>query len=192
MQLIHKIIIVGLMLLGTTVSSQNTEPKDWILDGNKWDSYSIGIDNSNAYSGTKSAYIKSEKIKIRGFGTLMQAAKAEQFHGKRIRLTAYVKTKDVLDWAGMWMRVDDYNIYNNSLSFDNMYERPIRGNTKWTQYEIVLDVPMNASKIVYGLLLSGTGQVWIDNVIIEEVPKDVPTTDQDGMINKPSNLDFED
>lgn len=167
------------------------EPNGWILDGSQWESYKAGIDSIDPQSGSRCAYIKSIKPKTKGFGTLIQATKAQPFHGKRIRLSAYIKTRDVIDWSGLWMRIDDYNVYNIPLGFDNMADRPIVGTTKWTKYEIVLDVPENASKLVYGILLSETGKVWIDNVVIEEVDKSVPTTNNNGMMDKPINLDFE-
>lgn len=185
-------ILTSLFFFVFTVAfAQHDAPKDWTLDGNKWDSYATGVDTSSL-NGSTCAFLKSNKSKINGFGTLMQSFKAEKYHGTRLRLSAYVKTKDVADWAGLWMRIDDYNVYNISLSFDNMYNRPIKGSTKWTKYEVILDVPKNASKIVYGILLSGTGQVWIDNVKFEEVSKDIPTTDDDGMLDGPMNLSFED
>lgn len=187
-----KTIITVLFILSFNISfAQHDAPKGWVLDGNKWDSYITGTDTSSLQGGSACAFLKSNKSKINGFGTLMQSFKAEKYHGSRLRLTAYIKTKDVNDWAGLWMRIDDYNVYNISLSFDNMYNRPIKGNTKWTKYEVILDVPKNASKIVYGVLLSGTGQIWIDQINFEEVSRDIPTTDDDGMLDAPTNLNFE-
>ena len=62
------------------------------------------------------------------------------------------------------------------------------------EYEIVLDVPEQADQISFGLLLTGKGQVWMDDLKFEVVGKDVPTTD--GGLNQripkePTNLDFE-
>jgi hypothetical protein len=77
-----------------------------------------------------------------------------------------------------------------------MGDRPIKGTTSWTKYDIVLDVPDNASQIAYGALLEGTGQIWFDNIAIEIVDDSVPTTGfQNGKKsakqNEPTNLDFE-
>jgi hypothetical protein len=77
-----------------------------------------------------------------------------------------------------------------------MSDRPIKGSTGWTKYEIVLDVPNNASLIAYGALLSGTGQIWFDNITFEIVGDNIPIT---GSVNgkksatqvEPTNLDFE-
>ena len=56
--------------------------------------------------------------------------------------------------------------------------RPVRGTrTEWTRYRVVLDVPEKANQIVYGFLLTGTGQVWADGIELEVVGDDVPVTD---------------
>jgi hypothetical protein len=74
--------------------------------------------------------------------------------------------------------------------------RPIKGTTRWTTYQIVLDVPEKSSLIAFGLLLDGPGKVWICNIHFEVVSNDVPTTpervDQPNVPDQPINLDFKD
>ena len=36
----------------------------------------------------------------------MQTFKADAFRGERVRMSGYVRSKEVSDWAGLWMRVD--------------------------------------------------------------------------------------
>ena len=36
----------------------------------------------------------------------MQSFDASKYRGKKIKLSAYLKTKDVTGWSCMWMRVD--------------------------------------------------------------------------------------
>ncbi len=60
-------------------------------------------------------------------------------------MTGYLKSDSVNGWTGLWLRVD--NADNQPLSFDNMYDRGITGTTAWTKYEIILDVPDNASNL---------------------------------------------
>ncbi len=74
-----------------------------------------------------------------------------------------------------------------------MLNRPIKGTTDWTKWEIVLDVPSNATDIAFGVLLEGTGQVCFDDVHFEVAG---PLTGNHGMTEtklpaKPLNLDFE-
>ena len=79
------------------------------------------------------------------------------------------------------------------LAFDNMQGRPIKGSTGWKQYDVVLDVPQDATGIFFGVLLSGSGTVRISGAKFEIVGPSVPITGAPGMQQKPDepvNLDF--
>ncbi len=73
------------------------------------------------------------------------------------------------------MRVDGRQA--SPLAFDNMSKRAIRGNTEWTAYQIVLDVPREAARIAYGATLAGSGRLWVDDLTLETVTEETPTTD---------------
>ena len=56
---------------------------------------------------------------------------------------------------------------------------------------MVLDVAVDATGISFGILLSGTGEVWMSDVSFEEVGKDVPVTGQlPAQSSRPVNLKF--
>lgn len=158
----------------------------------------MGIDNGAGQNGKAAATIKSTAKKINGFGTLMQICLPNNYLGKRVRMSGLLKTQDVTDWAGLWFRVDEKGT-NTSSGFDNMKDgkkdRSVKGTTDWMRYEIILDVPLNTSNLAYGALLSGTGQIWFDDIQFEVVDNTVPTTGkgkEEMMPNKePFNLDFE-
>ena len=57
-----------------------------------------------------------------------------------------------------------------------MYDRPIKGTASWQKYDVVLDVPPDENDITFGVLLSGSGKVWMNGVEFEVVGPDVPTT----------------
>lgn len=65
----------------------------------------------------------------KGFGTLTQWFRADEYRGKRLRMTAYVRTSGVERWAGLWMRIDGKE--KTGLAFDNMMRRPVKGTTDW-------------------------------------------------------------
>ena len=71
---------------------------------------------------------------------------------------------------------------------------PSRGTTDWTRYEIVLDVPAEAQRLAFGILLAGGGQVWMDDLKFEVVPTTVKTPRTSRRrLRRPrrSNLNFE-
>jgi hypothetical protein len=167
-------------------------PKGWILSGSAPQLFDASLDRATVHSGTASGTLRSLTGQIDGFGTLMQQSSSHGYVGNRVRLSAWIKTKDVADWAGLWFRVDGPEM--RTLAFDNMQNRPLKGALDWSKYDIVLDVPGEAVLIAYGVLLSGTGQAWLDDVALEIVGKDVPLTDISQVqpdLGPPTNLGFE-
>lgn len=184
-----------LLLSMTVVLFSFDLPTGWFKAGDKPNSYDMGIDKAAGQDGKNAATIKSIDKKIKGFGSLMQQCKPDKYFGKRIRMTGFAKSENIEKWAGLWLRVDQAGS-DQYLSFDNMQDRPIKGTTNWTKYEIVLDVPAKASMLAYGALLDGTGQVWFDNITFEIVDNSVPTTGifglgRRGINDEPTNLSFE-
>jgi C-terminal processing protease CtpA/Prc len=83
------------------------------------------------------------------------------FSGTTIELRGYLRTEDVSDFVGLWMREDGET---PALAFDNMQDRKLRGTTAWTEYTISLPVHSEARKLFFGVLLSGTGKAWADDL----------------------------
>jgi RNA polymerase sigma factor (sigma-70 family) len=102
-------------------------------------------------------------------------APVDLLRGKRIRLSAWIKSKDLANWGGLQLIV--YGEGLRVLSQGDMGERPIRGTTDWQQYSQVADVPMSATTVMFGANLRGTGELWVDDFQIDVVGKDVETTD---------------
>jgi hypothetical protein len=172
--------------------NNNKIPTGWFPAGSNPSEYEMGIDNSIFQNGQVCAYIKSKSPKENQFGTLMQTISAENYSGKRLMLSGYIKSEDVKGWSGMWMRIDGES--SQQLGFDNMYDRAIKGTTDWKKHEIVLDIPANSLTINYGVLLNSDGKVWFDNFELKEVDKNVPVTNlrkESKLPSQPINLDFE-
>jgi hypothetical protein len=54
-----------------------------------------------------------------------------------------------------------------------------------------LDVPQDATGVSFGIVLDGTGAVWLNSVNFEVVSTSVPTTGKDMTLPEgPKNLDF--
>lgn len=184
--------IAGIVTIYLLAKENTPIPKGWYAAGSNPSEYEMGVDNSVYQSGKASAFIKSKNPGMNEFGTLMQSISADNYLDKRLRLTGSIKSKDVKGWSGMWMRIDGER--GEQLGFDNMGNRPIKGTTDWKQCEIVLDVPANSKVINYGVLLGADGEVWFDNLKLEEVDKNVPVTSPAKEMNlskEPVNLDFE-
>jgi hypothetical protein len=163
-------------------------------------SYEIGTDKTVHHNGTASGYIKSLGTKPPNeFGNLMQPFVPNNYLDQRVKLTAWVKTQLTSGTAQLWMRVDgEWNTDTTKPgTFDNMDDRPIRGNTDWTEYSIVVDIPPTANHVTFGLMLNGTGTIWIDDVNLVRTDRSVPLTGSYTTLTgcgkkEPINMNFED
>lgn len=165
-------------------------PPGWFKAGNTPQDYEVGTDETVRRSGSASAYVRSRAAGAKGFGTLMQTFAADAYRGRRIRLSGYLRAIDLAREAGLWMRIDGPD-RRTPLGFGNTQPRVVPG-PEWKRAEVVLDVPPEATTINFGLLLSGDGQVWVDDLDLEEVSRDVPTTHTGPSLPaRPRNLDFE-
>jgi hypothetical protein len=165
-------------------------PQGWHLAGSNPENYETGVDSEAKRNGFPVAYLKSKRSATAGFGTLMQMFSASKYAGQRIRLSASVKADEVKDWAGLWMRVD---VNSKTFALDNMMDRSIKGSVDWREYQVVLDVPKDATAVAFGILVNKSGMVWLNNVKFEIVGTDVPVTAKPFGETQtgPVNLNFE-
>ena len=120
-------------------------------------------------SGTKSVAIKS-KVPQAGSSLAQswQTFRADDYRGKRLRLSGYVKASNIADRAYLFVMIDGEQ---SRLAFDDMQDRPIKGTSDWKIYDIVLDVPENADGswilgleiVPTGNKLSGTATITFSN-----------------------------
>ena len=150
-------------------------PNAWFPAGYSPELYEMGIDRRVFHSGTASGYIGSKTAAEGGdWATLMQRIRADEYRGRRVRLSAFIKSESVREGAHLWLRVD---ALGGIRAFDAMQRRPIRGTTDWRKYELVLDVPGDSIGISFGLLLIGQrAKAWIDDLDFEVVTAKVPIT----------------
>jgi hypothetical protein len=163
--------------------------KGWFTAGSAPANYDFGTEHTEGTAHNKSAFIAAKSTKPEGFGTLMQMVVADSYRGKRLRLSARIKSANA-DHAQLWMRIDGPD--QKMLGFDNMDSHPVTGTTDWKRYDVVLDVPDNSVDIAFGIFLNGGGKMWADDFKLEPVGKDVPVTAMDTDLHKgPTNMDFD-
>ncbi len=137
-------------------TTENGRPVGWNDPANS--NYILSLDSTIAKSGKYSSSIEfigeNPNFMARAF------AIPENYGGKKISLSGYIKTEHVTDgYAGLWMRIDP------AIAFDNMNQNGIKGTTDWTRYEITLDMnPEKTKQIVIGGLLVGKGKMWLDDL----------------------------
>jgi uncharacterized protein (TIGR02246 family) len=179
-------------------------PSGWQrTPGGKADNYLIYVDSEIKHGGQASASIKFNCGEHQyPWASLAQSIAADEYRDKRVRLSGWLKTVDAGE-AGLWMRVDGEQ---RMLAFDNMSDRVVSGTTDWKMYSVVLDVPDDAKNIFLGVLLTGKGQTWADDLTFEVVGRKIAVTNKalaeniddpdrakipKATIKRPINLGFE-
>jgi hypothetical protein len=164
--------------------------------------FTVAVDRTEAWTGSTSVTVHSESP-APAFGGVMQTARAEEYRGKRLRYAAGLRTEGVRNWTGLWLRITRAD--GKILSFDNMQtsSRALSGDRAWSDHRIVLDVPEDAAALSFGVVLSGSGKVWIDAVRLDSVGLNVAVTAgpraaddftasvDARLLEGPRNLDFE-
>lgn len=201
-----KTLVFVVSLLAGAAQAQ-TMPPEWRKIINPYASqYETSLSSDAAFEGHFGASVRRTDPDLRPgeFGGFLQAARAAPWRGQRVAMRAWIKSEHA-DSGQLWLRIDAVDDF---LALDNMGNRPIKGTTGWALYEIVMDVPLRAETLVYGLLLSGGGRVDFDNVHFLPAPVGAKTTNQyrEGamkvkhgqtyvppriVIDVPGNLDFE-
>ena len=146
----------------------------WFIAGSNPEGYakSMEVDRSRASGGARALRSVAPPRNKEDFGTLMQSFSAGKYRSKRVRFSADVRTLEVTESA-LWMRVDRRR---ETIAFDNMGDRPIRGTTPWARQQVVLDVGEDADAVSLGLLVSGKGTALMADPRVEVVGLDVPLT----------------
>jgi len=144
--------------------------KGWFLSGDNPDGYRVGIDQEVLHNKAASGFIRSKRDETKGFGTLMQQIDITKYVGSKLSLSAYIKTNYVKGWVGLWARLDDKD--SEVLWFDNMQSNPIKGSINWKKYETNFDIPKESVTLSFGVLLVGPGNVWINDVELNELSGD--------------------
>ena len=165
--------------------------KGWLVTGSKPAEYDFGKEHVTGSAGAYSAFIHARLATPTGFGTLMQEIAADNYQGKRLRLSARLKTADA-NRAQLWLRIDGTD-RSKSLAFYNMDDRAVTGTTDWKRYDLVLDVPQNAVGVAFGFFLDGKGEAWADDFKLEIVDNSVPVSVQPSpsLPKDPVNLNFD-
>lgn len=107
-------------------------------------------------------------------GNLYQSVSAAAYRGKTVRLRAWLRLEDAVDMsdrAQLWLSVDRAGGKRGSSG--NMDDRPVQTDA-WTEREIVVPIPSDATFIEFGVMSYGRGRAWVDDVSFEVVRDPVP------------------
>lgn len=158
----------------SAASTLRNHLESWMLWTEGPSAYSYGLDPEVKFHGKDCAFIKSNQpILDRPQGAIYQKFKAENYRNQRVKLSGWIRTQGVNEFAGLWMVVHGPD---QATNFDNMEDRISKGDHDWKHYSLVLDVPADSRWIMIGFILHGKGEAWLSGLKFETVDKSVKTT----------------
>ena len=134
----------------------------WMLQQECADNYKFSS-SDESYSGQRSGHLVSLPESV-GWCNTGQSISAKTYLDKYIRLVGMVRTRDISDFAKLWIRID---AINGVLGFADGWPNYIKDDSDWTKYELRLYVPSDATEIHFGGLLDGKGEMWMDDMRLE-------------------------
>ncbi|HWL62631.1 MAG TPA: hypothetical protein VNQ32_07530 [Steroidobacteraceae bacterium] len=146
-------------------------PRKWLVLGEpNFALCDAGIDATMLASGHNNLSIACG-LPIRV--NLRQAFESYPWQNKRVRLSAWIKTVDVVPriegtGATLYLSATDTN--------GPLYEAVLIGTNDWTYKELVADIPLGGAFIPIGISLVGSGQVWARDMKFEEVASGTPVS----------------
>jgi hypothetical protein len=164
-------------------------PEAWRITGTRAPDYEAGLLPGITHGEDRIARLRLRPAVAEpsGFGALVQTIAADRYLGRRICFSALARVTEVTGWAGLWLRIDGQA---NTITLDNMEDRPLHGTADWTEARIVLDVPEPAKILLFGALLSGPGAVDLTRLRFEQADPTVPVTRPLSLPDHPRSLDF--
>ena len=177
------VVVTPVLLISTAAAAQPTDvAPGWKSTTKAAEGFRVATDavrrpNGKGFAG---ATIQGSGDVKAGGGALQQSIRADAYRGQRVKLSGWMKT--AIDsgsgtQAMLWIRVD---ATDGAITSDFMTDRPIRDTRDWTSYDLVLDVPKDAIGITFGALLTGLGQLWVDDLSLQPVAATVPVTGKIG------------
>ncbi|MFO1283721.1 MAG: hypothetical protein U1F51_14885 [Burkholderiales bacterium] len=133
------------------------------------ESYDFALDSGEKKDGTQSLRIAN--IGPEPFGALKQTISAAGLTGKKLKLSAWVKTSAIPDAGKRGGAALTLTALRGSavVATETMRKRELRGTTDWTRHSIELSIPPNAVTIDFGATLLGPGKMWVDGFALETV-----------------------
>jgi carboxyl-terminal processing protease len=140
----------------------------WKLSGSNPSGYVMSADGSPMSAGGATLTLRATTSKTSGFGAVTATLPADTLAGRRVQISADIETKAVAAAASVWLRADSGG---EILILDNGLDQGITGTTPTPKHmDVTVNVPSSATTLVFGLLLSGTGEATARNVRITARP----------------------
>lgn len=144
------------------VSDGKSLPDKWHIMSPNAKQYQVLIDKHDGHSCNSSIFIASvdtaSSPNSAGVGYSIPA----KYAGKEITVKAWMKTADMKGCLALMLAI--YDADGNTVQFENLQKKKLKGSNDWKQYSVTLPLPAQAQLIHFGPILVGKGKLWTDDV----------------------------
>lgn len=166
------VVDTSVALTGTLLRPPSAQPLNldfsegleyWEKESGSLGHYEIAVDATTSPCAT----LKSIKENPVGACLLQQMLISEDYQGKRVRLTAHLKARDVIMHGSFFI--------GSYLGLrEDRVEEIITGTTSWVPLTLDWQVPVKDRGLVggmflFGVSLQGPGQIWLKDVHLQTV-----------------------
>jgi RNA polymerase sigma-70 factor (ECF subfamily) len=109
-----------------------------------------------------------------GFAVLSQEIEAEDYHDRTVTFRGYLRVTDVAARAGLVLRVPRQGRLGQQrpdgrdpLHDPENYFAFVNGTGDWARHEVTVQIPSDASNIIFGVFLNGGGKIELRNPQLE-------------------------
>jgi hypothetical protein len=172
--------LLGLSLLGLSMLPALAAPvTEWRFSQSAAGNYEEGEKNGGAVRTVRPVLPRPD-----GYAALTRTYPAENFRGRRIRLAGRLKTEDV---ENIEIVVSAVSGATADIARLALGEGRSPGTVDWRGYDMVVDIPDGAHRLVVGVQTSGKGTVWVRDFSLEVVDRSVPVTARASRWNMPQS-----
>src|SRR5215469_13187779 len=118
------------------------------------------IDDTVVHGGKHSGRIDRDESSSGEFSTFTKSLPIE-FTGKSLQMRGWLRLENVTGLVGLWMREDGDS---PNLALENMQSQRVSGTKDWQEYSISLPLRPDAKQLFFGVLMSGHGKLWVDDL----------------------------
>lgn len=145
-------------------------PDKWHVMSPNAKKYNVSLDGTVSHSGLHSLLINSIDTAISPQYAGLDCLLPARYIGKEITVKGWMKTESMKGSLALMLGI--YDAEGNTLQFENLQDKRLKGSKEWKQYSVTLPLSAEAQKIHIGPILIGKGKLWIDDieVFVDGVP----------------------
>lgn len=137
-------------------------PNGWFPLGKDKSPYEIKLDSIEKIEGQYSLFIESIQNANNNTYKCVAMKIPAIYQGDSITLKAILKAENVTAPIGLLLRLD--NDFGGVLHANNMMDKNIIGSFMWQEFSVTLPLPKDSKTIIIGVILSGEGKLWADDI----------------------------